>query len=205
MSKRQIAKLLEKNLAKAGFKKQPYAKFDNYFFDSAIFQSENPYESLRNMANLSRDEVASIIGISSHTIRKYESNWNGRSSPPKWYYIMLRLLNGDLSFYGKKWKDVVIQHHDRKLRSQFSQKTMEPFEMNAQYNRHFLDAKREAQAERNQTKELKLKLNAMELELAQSHLQIELLTDKVAELEAKKSLTEKGKLIPLFSNDGSYR
>lgn len=68
---------------------------------------------------------------------------------------MLRLVNGDLSFFGDKWKGSVIQHHDRKLRSFYSNRTMEPREMFAQYNRDALDARREAnQGRKNQMNSL---------------------------------------------------
>jgi transcriptional regulator with XRE-family HTH domain len=198
--KKEIKRLLEKNLAHAGFVKQPYAQFRDHFLDSIVCQNENYCRWLRKLANLSKQEMADLAGVSVHSIRRYESDWES-SKVPKWYYILLRLVNGDLSFFGPRWHDTRIFHHDRKLRTKFSIKAMEPAEMNANYNRHFLDARREARAEQAKAKELQIKLEAMERELALSRLRIESLTDKISELEAKKLLTEKGKLIPLFSND----
>lgn len=198
MSRKSFRKLLDQNLEKAGFVKQPYAEFDNYFLDSLISQNNNLYRDLRRTANLSRDEMAELTGVSEGSIRRYESHWQS-SKPPKWYYILLRLVNGDLSFFGDKWKGSVIQHHDRKLRSFYSIRTMEPKEMFAQYNRHAIDARKEANQERQKTNELQNKVKAYEEELAILRLHNEALNQQIKELQAVKVLKKTGKVIPLFA------
>lgn len=198
MSGKKFSELLDKNLKHAGFVKQSYAEFDNYFLDSLISQNQNLYRDLRRAANLSQKEMAELVGVHKASIRRYESSWNG-SKVPKWYYIMLRLVNGDLSFFGDKWKGSVIQYHDRKLRSFYSTKSMEPREMFTQYNRDALDARREANQERQKADELLNKIKAYEEELSSLRLRNEILNQQVLELKAVKALTKTGKVIPLFA------
>lgn len=198
MSKKKIKELVEENLRKSGFVKQSFGEFDNYFLDKVISLNKDMYRDLRLTANLSREEIADLVGLSVYSIRKYESHWDN-AEPPKWYYLMLRLVNGDLSFFGKKWRGFVIQHHDRKLRTHFSNKAMEPFEMFSQYNRVALDARKELRIEQQKISELEIRINSLESELSQAQLQNEILSNKIDRLKALKSLTETGKVIPLFA------
>ena len=64
MSKRKIKELLDKNMKKAGFVKHSYGKFKNFFLDSLISQNDNLYGDLRRTANLSRQEMADLVGVS---------------------------------------------------------------------------------------------------------------------------------------------
>jgi len=198
VSAKKTRELLDKNLKHAGFVKQPYAEFDNYFLDSVISQNDNLYRDLRRMANLSRLEIARLVGVSEGSIRRYESHWNS-SKPPKWYYIMLRLVNGDLSFFGSKWTGVTIQQHNRKLKSIYSTKALLPVEMYSQYNRIAIDARSEARQERQKSEELLNKVKAYEEELSSLRLRNEVLNQQVLELKAVKSLTKTGKVIQLFA------
>jgi len=186
------------NLKHAGFVKQPYGKFENSFLDSLISQNENVYRDLRRCANLSRKEMAELAGVSEGSIRRYESHWKS-SNPPKWYYLLLRLVNGDLSFFGGKWNGCIIQHHDRKFRTHFVHNPMEPREMFTQYNRNVMNLSRDVHKERLRGDELETKLLAYEAELAKQRLYNEMLSEQYSRLKLEKSLTEKGKVIPLFA------
>lgn len=198
MSRKSLRKLIDHNLEKAGFVKQPYAEFDNYFLDSLISQNNNSYRDLRRTANLSQEEMADLVGVHKDSIRRYEALWN-KSKVPKWYYIMLRLVNGDLSFFGHQWIGISIQKHDRKLKSHYSQEAMSPMELYSQYNRDALNARREANRERQKAEELLNKIKAYEEELSSLRLRNEILNQQVAELHAVKALTKTGKVIPLFT------
>ncbi len=194
----KLRELLDKNLKKAGYVKQPYGKFDNYFLDSLINQNDNLYRDLRKTANLSQQEMADIVGISKGSIRRYESHWES-SKPPRWYYIMLRLVNGDLSFFGNQWNGISIQKHDRKLKSHYSQEAMLPVELYSKYNRDAMNARREANKERQKAEELQNKIKAYEEEMTSLRLRHEILTQQFNELKAVKALTKTGKVIPLFA------
>lgn len=51
-------------MKKAGFVKHSYGKFKNFFLDSLISQNDNLYGDLRRTANLSRQEMADLVGVS---------------------------------------------------------------------------------------------------------------------------------------------
>lgn len=193
-SKKKFRELLNKNLKHAGYVKESYGDFRNYFLDKLTAGSDDIYYSLRSSANLSRNEVAKILQISPRTIERYERD----EKAPHWYFLMLRLLNGDLSFYGNRWRDCTIQTHDRKLRNPHSTIPLEPFQMNQNYNRIALDAKREARKERKRSEEMLLRIEAFKKINAELLIQNEILQNRVNENNKKKLLIESGKIIPMF-------
>lgn len=197
ISKKKIRELLDKNLKHAGFVKQPYGKFDNLFLDKLISQNDYMYRDLRKMANLSRAEMAKLVGLSENTIYRYEESMDS-SKVPKWYYIMLRLVNGDLSFFGNHWIGIRIQHHDRKLKSHYSQEAMSPMELYTHYNQMNIWSRAEARNERQKSEELQNKIKAYEEELASLRLRNEILNQQISELKAVKALTKTGKVVSLF-------
>nr|WP_279576229.1 helix-turn-helix transcriptional regulator [Thiomicrorhabdus marina] len=187
-------------MVNSGFVKQPFGEFSNFFLDSIISQNDFQYRDLRVLANLSRDEMAKIAGISPETIRRYENDMSYQARVPKWYYILLRLVNGDLSFYGDKWTNAKIQNHDRKLKTSYSQKAVVPMEMVSSYNRAALNARHELREEQAKSKQLQAKVEFLENELTQSRIQNEQLSQRVAQLENRKRLIDERKIIPLFSH-----
>lgn len=193
-SKKKFRELLDRNLKHAGYVKESYGDFKNYFLDKVTVGVDNVYSPLRRTANLSRNDVAELLKISPRTIERYERE----GKAPHWYFLMLRLLNGDLSFYGKRWQNCTIQHHDRKLKTDFSTIPIEPFQMNKDYNRAALDARREARQERNRANELSLRVEALEKLNSELLVKHENLQNFVNKNNRKKALIESGKVIPLF-------
>ncbi|PJA44781.1 MAG: hypothetical protein CO175_01130 [Verrucomicrobia bacterium CG_4_9_14_3_um_filter_43_20] len=111
-------------------------KFNNEWLDKLKLSPRHEYlKSLRFELGLSRSVLSAQIGLSPHTIRKYESTWTGKSRAPVWYEILLRLLCADLSIFGQAWADSRIFRHDQKLASPYFKHTrMSPDDMNSQYS-----------------------------------------------------------------------
>jgi len=193
-SKIKFQKILDQNVNRCGFVKETFGVFSNYYLDSLVSGSSKPHLLLRQSANLSREDVAKVLGISAHTIRRYESE----DKAPRWYYIMLRMFNGDLSFYGNRWRDCNIQYHDRKLKNPYSLIALEPFQMNQAYNRISLDARKEAREERIKVNEMSLRVEALEKINAELLVKNQVLENRIKEDQLKQSLVESGKVVQMF-------
>lgn len=176
--------------------------FNHEFLDWLALSENHVYlKDLRKELGLDRNALAKAIGISSSTIRKYESNWSGSGSPPAWYEMLLRLLCGDLSHFGQAWHNCRIHRHDNKLSSPYFNMRMTPMDMNGQYARW-------ARQYESQIKELNRELAETQkknaLLMADYKLlltKIEAYENEIAMQEAHEKAIESGKVV----NIGRHR
>lgn len=171
-----------------------YFKFHNDFLDWLCI--ENPYKNLRTELNLERSELAKLLKISPHTIRRYESE----NKAPFYYYALLRVLCGDLSAFGSCWVNCRIQPHNRQLKAPELTQPIYPIEFNTMYNRHAAKYRREADNQRRRSDNLENELKAakqLNLELIQ---RIELLETQNAQLRALDKGLKNKKVVKLFKD-----
>ena len=101
--------------------------FENQYFDKMMI-SEKPYKALRQSLGLSRESLGQKFGISAHSIRRYETT----NKPPLWYYLLLRLSAGDLSYFGARWDNCHIDIFSGRLVTPYDKyKAYWPNELNA--------------------------------------------------------------------------
>lgn len=169
-------------------------KFQHHFIDWLCI--DNPYKNLRIELKLERPELAKLLNISPHSIRRYETENNA----PTWYLMILRVLCGDLSIHGARWVDCRIQPHDRKLKSPYSENPLYPVELNAMYNRHAHHARTETETERRRADKAETELEAVKTLNLELMAKIELLENENTRLKAEQSGIKKGVVIPLFQS-----
>lgn len=169
-------------------------KLQNEFLDWLCL--DYPYKNLRIESNQSREQIAAIMQISPHSIRRYETE----NKAPYWYYLLLRMLCGDLSIYGARWVDCRIQPHDRKLKAPELKQPLYPVELNAMYNRAAQIAKRDADQERTRANRAESELEAVKKLNTELLARIDLLEQETARLKGLKQGIERGKVVNLFKN-----
>lgn len=167
-------------------------KFHHQYIDWLCI--DKPYLNLRTELQLDRPGLAKLLDISHHSIRRYETE----NKAPQWYYMILRVLCGDLSIYGARWIDCRIQLHDRKLKNPFSENPLYPVELNAMYNSHAHNARTETAKERLRADKAESELKAVKTLNAELLARVELLESENARLKAQKAGIKKGVVIPLF-------
>ncbi|MCA1778749.1 MAG: hypothetical protein LC637_05025 [Xanthomonadaceae bacterium] len=178
--------------------------FHHYFFDRFLVETE-PHEYatwLRKYGPApryqSRSGLSDLIGVSAATIRRYESEWGSR--PPKWYFLLLRFLAGDLSFYGHHWTDCRIRPDTGKLRTPVTREEMTPMDLNSRYSMIVRSAQSEAADARRRLADMENEVQALRSERELLLLKIDTLT---GELEAARNHTAQitaGKVVPLFGH-----
>ncbi len=165
--------------------------FQHYHLDKLRLDDTHNYlKHLRNELNLSRDELADKIGVSAHTIRRYESEWKN-SKPPKWYEMLLRFMAGDVSFFGQAWADCRINLHSKKLSSPYFPEPFRPHEMMIHYNKNHLSLIQENRA-------LHIEAGHLKEQIKQLQARIAILESEKSQLEAHKNSVKEGKVIPMF-------
>ncbi|CAN8140814.1 hypothetical protein THIOSC15_2520008 [uncultured Thiomicrorhabdus sp.] len=91
--------------------------FQNTFLDKLIFLSE-PYQAAKDLrvfgAQLSIKDTSKILGIAERTIKAYECPTNPPKIPTT-YFISLRFLSGDLSYF-HGWDNCRIHPSNNRLR-----------------------------------------------------------------------------------------
>lgn len=167
--------------------------FCNEFLD--WLSIDNQFKNLREQACLSREDLAGLLNISKHSIRRYEDE----NKAPHWYFLLLRLINGDLSFYGARWDNVTIQLHDRKLKAPELSNPLYPVEFNAMYNRPAHALRKELEALELENRRLKRERDALERLTDDLQARITLLETESARLKAEQAGIKKGAVIPLFN------
>ena len=132
--------------------------FQNEFLDSLCIDPDNMLADLRKSGtNMTRKEIADLIGVSEHSIRRYESDWR-TSKPPRWYYIILRFLSGDLSYFGAAWTDAKINYWNKKLTSPYAKYLeLTPMDMNGRYAQFAQHYERQIKELSNELAELQSK------------------------------------------------
>jgi len=164
--------------------------FQNDFIDWLCL--DQPYKNLRHQLNYSRENLAALLQISPHSIRRYETE----NKAPHWYLLLLRLTLGDLSFYGARWANCTIQPHDRKLKAPEITQPIYPVELNTMYNRNAQAARNEADKERRRADKLQMKLDAVNKLNAELMAKIEILENENERLKANRKGIESGKVLP---------
>ena len=172
--------------------------FFNEFLDKLLICTL-PYEQAKDLrkfgTNKSRAELSEIIGLSSETIRRYESKWNKQKIPP-WYFVLLRFLCGDLSFFGNHWKECRIYAHDQTLASPYTPHTrMRPADMNSQYSRIYQVAQQELGDLRNEIKRLKDLNQALLIENTGLNIRIDTLESKIISIKERHQLVKNDKVV----------
>ena len=91
--------------------------FQNQFLDSLMISS-SPNQIAKDLrilgTGLSVEELSKILGIAKRTIYGYESEKNPNKIP-KQYFILLRFLSGDLSYF-QGWENCTIQPSSNRLK-----------------------------------------------------------------------------------------
>ena len=182
---------------------------NNEFLDKLRLSESHIYlKSLRTYgAGFSdRAELSKILGISSETIRRYESNWKN-SNPPQWYELLLRFLCGDLSYYGDYWHQCRIHPKTCKLSTPFDKyNAYLPRELHMSFNRIHQLKERELHALQQQLKvlettiqELEIQLNAYQSENAKLTIKLEQANATITRIRNYNHAIETGKVIELSS------
>lgn len=162
--------------------------FENAYFDKLML-SARPYTALRELIGLSREALAKKFDISAHSIRRYETT----NKPPLWYYFLLRLAAGDLSFYGSRWDNCHIDVFSARLVTPYDKyKAYWPNELNAKTAGIHQKAAALVADSRDEIAALKAKI--AELEESNAALMFRLLRYERGQI-SKNS----GKVVPLFN------
>lgn len=169
-------------------------KFHHQYFDWLCLG--NPYKNLRTELKLDRKQLGEVLGISNHSIRRYETE----NKAPQWYLMLLRVLCGDLSIYGARWTDSRIQLHDRRLKAPEIQNPLYPVELNTMFNSHAHHARNETEQERRRANLAEKELNAVKTLNFELSARVELLENENNRLKAEKAGIKKGVVIPLFNH-----
>lgn len=167
--------------------------FNNEFIDWLCI-GEHQFENLRIESKIDLHQLSKTLNISHHTITRYERD----NHAPKWYYMILRLLCGDLSFFGNRWHNARIQPHDRRLKAPEIENPLYPVELNNMFNDHAHKARIEATKERLRADTLERENEALRAALIEQDLTIERLEAKIRRLEQIDKAIESGKVVKLF-------
>jgi len=175
-------------------------KFNNEWLDKLKLDPYHVYlESLRVELGLNRAELSAQIGLSPHTIRKYESAWQGKSRPPVWYEILLRLLCADLSIFGQAWSDSRIFRHDHKLSSPYFKHTrMEPADMNSQYSLVHRQLENQVRALSSELSAITSKYTALQAEFGLLQARLVEIDEIKGRLKAHEQALNTGKVVNMF-------
>jgi DNA-binding XRE family transcriptional regulator len=105
-------------------------KFSNHLFDN-LANEKNYLKTLRQYCGLTRDQLAELLDISPHTIRRYETT----NQAPRLYVIALRsAICGDLSCFGQAWSNCQILNGEL-LTPYTPYARLKPADLNARYSR----------------------------------------------------------------------
>ncbi|GKT12935.1 MAG: hypothetical protein ISEC1_P1927 [Thiomicrorhabdus sp.] len=167
-------------------------KFQHYFIDWLCIDA--PFINLRAELKLDRPQLAKLLDISPHSIRRYETE----NKAPKWYYMLLRVLCGDLSIFGACWADCRIQPHDRKLKAPEIDKPVLPVEMNVMYNREAHAARKESALDRAKAKMLESENVALKALILELEVKIDFQANTISRLKAYDNGIKKGTVVPFF-------
>ncbi|MBE0470973.1 MAG: helix-turn-helix domain-containing protein [Methyloprofundus sp.] len=143
--------------------------------------NENPYKDLREHTGLSREQLAKRLGISPDSIRRYETT----NKPPLWYYLLLRVLAGDLSIFGARWVNCSIGQHA---------KLFTPFDKNAGYYPMDVNEKTNWLAARAAARVADMRDKMRDIEESNAALMFRLL--RYENLQSRKN---SGKVVPIFN------
>lgn len=167
-------------------------KFQQVYFDKLRLNDPPDYfRFLRHELRLNRPGLAKLIGVSEHTVRRYESKWPN-SKAPKWYPMLLRFMAGDVSWHGGQWTDCRIRVSD-KLMENPHHEPLSPGMMHTHYNRHLLDLTQD-------NRRLRSINDQLHEQVKQLTARITILENENATLKAHKTGLKSGKVIPLFKH-----
>lgn len=167
--------------------------FQNHFLDWLCL--DEPYKNLRENLQISRDDLAKLFKISHHSIRRYESE----NKAPHWYYLLLRLVNGDLSFYGAQFIDVRIRE-DNRMSGPYFNEPLYPIEMSEHYNQSTRLHRHENIQLRSENTRLLSEIDALKTLNSELLVKVDALTNEIERLRLRDRSIKNGKVIPLFAN-----
>lgn len=172
------------------------------FFDKLRHSDYSDYlKSLREFGpGLERSELANLTGLSIHTLRRYESP--GQSPKiPQWYELFLRLISGDLSYFGHHWHHCRIHPKTQKLSIPHDQyKAYFPMDMHQKHNLIYRAIKNEKEQIQTENKALKKRIAALESDNELLAVQLERLKSENERLKSHSQSVQIGKVIELFAN-----
>lgn len=169
--------------------------FRNQFLDKLTNQlpPHQQVKELRNFGtNLSIEDLSNLTGLSKSTIRRYEAEWN-QAKIPKWYLILLRLLSGDLSYFGEPWQDAQIHYWNKKLTTPYAKyQELTPMDMNSQTNWIYKRIKSENENINNELEVLKIENMALKkdnevLAVQNNRLRAQIEQKRIVSNEIKKN------------------
>lgn len=171
---------------------------NNEFFDKLKYSEYHNYlKSLRQFGTgLTRDQLANLTGLSVHTLRRYESQWKS-TKIPQWYELLLRLISGDLSYFGSHWQNVRIYPHNQRISlPEAKYKAFLPMELNQRYNRMIQQVNLEKTELRAMNKQLGIDNDVLRTDNAALMLKIEQLQKRLDQLESHQKGIDSGKVLP---------
>lgn len=176
-------------------------KLCNVYLDKLAHSETHLYlKSLRIEAGMSLDQLGYVLGLSSGSIKRYESNWQ-QSKPPRWYELMLRFLSGDLSFYSDQWANCRISPHNKQLSIPFNKyQSFLPRELTMEYNRIAQAASHELKKMQSEIDLLTNQVNALKQINTKLELEKEKLAIKLDQIAAREKGIKTGKVVSLFGS-----
>ena len=139
--------------------------FTNHTLDKRFETRGNYMKHLRSFIETSSDRtrhnLAVHIGISEHTIRRYESE---SYQAPYWYEMLLRFMSGDLSFFGDQWANCRLS--EGKLYLSYAYEGFKPMDLLAERNKMVNDVQRENAKLRKEIYELEREIDKLKAEIA---------------------------------------
>ena len=163
-----------------------YKLFKNRYLDK-ISNGLRDYELAIDLRKFgtgkTRSEIADILQLSIKTISRYESPVN-RAKIPFSYFVALRFMSGDLSYFGNYWDDTRIDPWTKLLRSPYDKyKAFKPMDLNSQTNFIYQTAMQEKRKVNDSNRALLLRVKALETE----NSVLTLALDRAIEKDALKS------------------
>ncbi|WP_178862425.1 hypothetical protein [Thiomicrorhabdus cannonii] len=177
--------------------------FRNSFLDGLINQRET-YQQAKDLrifgTNLSEDQLAKLIDCHPGTIRRYESATN-KAKIPQWYFMLLRFLSGDLSYFGRPWIDATIDPSDRRLRTYLDKyNSYTPEDLHVKTNFIYQGIKAELEIKRADLEKAERLIHALRQDNELLQVQIERLEAALSSKQIVKENMNLGKVIHLRRN-----
>lgn len=174
----------------------------NVFLDKLKIDEYPIYlKSLRTHGlGLTRQQLSVKIGVSVYSIRKYESYWS-KSQPPDWYELLLRLMAGDLSYFGNRWTNCRLFPHNQALSIPHlaPHTAFYPEDIHLRYNQIYLMSQQQKTELRIEVTKTEAVNSALKADNASMSLKIEQLEAKIKRLQNVNQSIKSGKIIPLFA------
>lgn len=172
--------------------------FNNNFLDKITNQIEI-HQLARDLrifgSGLTRAELSKVLGVSEGSIRRYESPWN-TAKIPNWYLVTLRLLSGDLSYFGQAWSDTRINPTNSKMYTPHAKyEAFTPMDLNSKTAFIYQTAQRQVIKTNLENETLKKRIQAYEQDQEVLLVQIQRLQAQLENKRVVSELEKSGKVI----------